>query len=283
MRVVNVEFGPVDIAVEDLEVLESVTGLSREACTGRLERYHPREMADAWRKRNPVTPSEIRAFYASTDHYIWELLVWNATARYDEIYLKPVRELMRRWPAEENTRALDYGAGIGTVALIFAKAGYSVTVADIPGPTFDFARARLERWGAHHEPLEVESDEPRLPVRRWDVISCLDVIEHVPDPATLARALIEATTPSGGLAIKADFTTAGEDWPHHLAAVREKFGGGRWERFLRGLGLRKVAPSIYRRGPRLSALAARAEDALRRVASRTLAGARRGRRAETVR
>jgi SAM-dependent methyltransferase len=252
-------YGLVEIASEDIDLLQDATGLSSEQCLERLASVGPGQMADAWRTQDPKTPSEIRDFYARSDHYIWQLLVWNAGEQYRERFLPPLATLARHWPPSEHPRALDYGAGIGTAAITLADLGYAVTIADIPGPTMDFARSRLEKRGVPYESIEITTDEPRLPKGGWDVVSCLDVIEHVPDAPALTRALIRAVPRSGGLALKADFNSDDEEWPMHLAAPRRRFADHRWHHYLRGHGLQQVGASVYRRisAPRVVARRAR--------------------------
>jgi 2-polyprenyl-3-methyl-5-hydroxy-6-metoxy-1,4-benzoquinol methylase len=239
-------WGPAHISHEDLELLSEFTGLSRSACVERLRSYHPWEMATAWRAQNPTTPEEIRAFYSATDLYVWELLAWNSSRAY-EPYLRALNYLAERWPAERYRQALDYGSGIGTAALVLAERGYQLTLADVPGRTLDFARMRLARRGVEHDVIEVVDDVPRLPAEAWDVLVCFDVLEHVPDPAGLGRALVRAIAPGTGMAIAAAFDTPDDEWPHHLGAASKRFRGHRWWFYFQSLGTAKVAEHVYRR------------------------------------
>lgn len=237
---------------DDLELLSEFTGLSVDGCVARLRSYRVEEMAAAWRKRNPTTPEEIRRFYAETDLYLWELLTWNGSEEYAP-YLRRIGSLADAWPPSQFPRALDYGCGVGTTALRLSELGYQVTVADVPGRTFDFAKARLRRHGINFEAVDLTTDEPPLPSEGWDVITCFDVIEHVPDPAAIARLLVKALRRGGGAAIVASFDTEEALWPHHLAAGTVRFGSHRWRLFLQGLGMRQRGDHVYRKADRIAA------------------------------
>jgi SAM-dependent methyltransferase len=243
----TVEWGSVSIAAADLDLLSEQSGLPRDACIERLRDYRLAEMADEWRESAPRTAAEVREFYSRTDGYLWELLGWNATSEYRDRYMHPLERLAELWPPDKHPLALDYGAGIGSVALRLAELGYRVTIADVPGRTLSFARARLERMGVPYEVREIIGDAPRLEAGRWNVVVCFDVLEHVPDPGAVARTLARAVRDGGGAAIKADFATGGTLYPHHLPQGRTRFSDHRWTFFLRSLGLAGVDRSIYRR------------------------------------
>jgi SAM-dependent methyltransferase len=248
VRFESAAWGPCEVSHLDLEVLSRLTGLSTERCVARLSAYRSRELADAWRARNPTTPEEIRHFYGETDCYLWELLAWNGSPSYRP-YLRLLDRLASAWPPSDWPLALDYGCGVGTAAIRLAELGYSVTVADVPGRTFDFARRRLEARAIEFRGLAVEDDLPALPRERWGVAVCFDVVEHLVDPASAARELVDAVEPGGGLAIVASFNADG-DFPHHLASGRARFGGIRWEVFLGGLGLQNLGNQVYRKAGR---------------------------------
>ena len=249
------DFGPARIDETDLALLAETTGLSREACLARLGGYQLAEFSEAWKSAETRTAAEIAAFYAGTDLYLWELFAWNTSASYAP-YLARLARLAARFPVTTHPRVLDFGSGIGTSALTLARLGYQVTVADIPGTTFDFARARLARHGFPAAAIELAGGSssagsgPTLPRGAFDLIVCFDVLEHVPDPARAAQALARALRTGGGAAIVAAFDTQGEDWPHHLPGGYALFGGHRWERYLDRLGLGTLGGQLYRKpGP----------------------------------
>jgi SAM-dependent methyltransferase len=239
-------WGPAQVSQGDLKVLSEFCGFSAQQCIERLSAYRPQTLADEWRAKDPSTPEEIRDFYSETDCYLWELLSWNGSAYYRP-YLGRLDHLATVWPPSKSPLALDFGCGVGTAAIRLAELGYSVTVADVPGRTLEFTRRRLTARGVQFDELALRDDLPRLEREHWDVGICFDVLEHVVDPASTARELVGAVKTGGGLAIVASFNVAGDDFPHHLAAGRAKFGGIRWEAFMGGLALQSLGSQVYRK------------------------------------
>jgi SAM-dependent methyltransferase len=253
----SAEWGPARVDALDLDLLADFTGLSEEECLERLSSYTVEEMAVAWRTANPTTPAEIRRFYAETDLYLWELFGWNGSAAY-EPYLRRIERLAGLWPPSEHPRALDYGCGIGTAAVRLAELGYSITVADIPGRTLEFAHARLARRGHRGEVIEIVKDVPQLPPASWNVLVSFDVLEHVAWPKAVGRQLVRALLRGGGASIVTMFDLQDERWPHHLPSGNDELGRGRWEMYVRSLGMKQLGDSCYRRG-------SVAQEAMRRL------------------
>jgi len=241
-------WGSARLPVSDLNLLAEFTGLAEDECLLRLCEAEPGTMAAAWHRASPRTPSEIRRFYSQADEYVWELLAWNASKAY-ESYVSRVARLSEVRPSEQHPRALDYGSGVGTAALLLAELGYQVTIADVPGPTLDFAKERLKRHGVAVDVVEIGDGVPNLRAGGWNVITSFDVLEHVPDPVGVSKALVRALAPHGGAAVVASFG-AGDEHPHHLASGVARFGGHRWPLFFQTLGMMHVGSDIYvRLGP----------------------------------
>ncbi len=134
-------------------------------------------LRDAWRKANPQTAQEERAFYETVgaDVYLYELLAWNCQPFYQDI-LEGLKGLPRG-------RVLVIGAGLGTEAEYLDDLGHDVTCYDLPGRLREFAQRRLAGRG-------VEWLDSLYLYERFDAIVAVDTLEHIhPDelPATLER------------------------------------------------------------------------------------------------
>lgn len=229
-------FDPVFITQDDLEDLATFSGMTREACLERLKSYSLREMAEAWRRADPKTPEEILRFYRTADLYIWELMQWHASIGRLS-HWQALTAIADGFPPEARYRRVyDFGCGIGTDALFLASRGYEVTLVDVDGPAFHFAQHRFRRRGL---PACFQASYSALPKPDsvYDVVVCVDVFEHLPDPLEAARRLVAALRPGGVLVQQGTFDH-GDLCPCHLRDGIERFGGLRWAIELAGLGLR---------------------------------------------
>jgi 2-polyprenyl-3-methyl-5-hydroxy-6-metoxy-1,4-benzoquinol methylase len=131
---------------------------------------------NSWEKQGPMTPERITAFYKQTTNYIYELAEWH-------LFVPSKREsdvaLFDNMRAKHPKNILDFGGGVGLLALPLARAGHDVTLADLDSTTLKFAMFRAER---HNVKLKIwKSDvEPAPPDAKYDVIMCMDVLEHLP-------------------------------------------------------------------------------------------------------
>ena len=152
-------------------------------------------------------------FYSRTDAFLYESLVWNRTAE---------KNRTRKWIAEylhsamgRPVRVLIYGDGLGFDSLYLAQAGHEVSYFEVSNDCAQFARSIFESAGADIRML----DSPEsVPVGEFDVVVCLDVLEHVPDPPAIVGQLAAALRPGGRLIIHAPFYYVARSVVTHLRA-----------------------------------------------------------------
>jgi len=97
-------------------------------------------------------------------------------------------------------RVLDVGCGGGLLAEGMATRGAEVKGIDMGEAPLEVARLHLLETGA-------EVDYERIPVERlahempghFDVVTCMEMLEHVPDPASVVRACGELVKPDGAV------------------------------------------------------------------------------------
>jgi SAM-dependent methyltransferase len=109
---------------------------------------------------------------------------------------------------------LDFGAGVGTGALLFKQAGFRVTLADVSTALLDFSQWRFHIRGLDAAFLDLET--VALPSDAFDMVTCFDVLEHVPDPLVTLLRIRQSLKPGGLLALRISYAQD-HDHPMHIA------------------------------------------------------------------
>lgn len=93
---------------------------------------------------------------------------------------------------------LDVGCGGGILAEAMAGKGASVTGIDLADKSLGVARLHQLESGAdvQYEQVPTETYAQDNP-GRFDVVTCMEMLEHVPDPAAIVSACADLTKPDG--------------------------------------------------------------------------------------
>ncbi len=103
---------------------------------------------------------------------------------------------------ENNTlthrRILDVGCGGGILTEALAKAGASVSGIDLSQASIRAARQHVDHQGLQIEYQCVEVDEfTQLHQGHYDIVTCMEMLEHVPHPEEIVAACAKALKPGG--------------------------------------------------------------------------------------
>jgi 2-polyprenyl-6-hydroxyphenyl methylase / 3-demethylubiquinone-9 3-methyltransferase len=101
--------------------------------------------------------------------------------------------------AHAPTRILDVGCGAGLASEALARLGFDVLGLDAAGEAIEAARAHAAGQGLSLVYRRGVADELLAEGLRFPVITALEVIEHVPDPAAFLATLAELLAPGGRL------------------------------------------------------------------------------------
>jgi 2-polyprenyl-6-hydroxyphenyl methylase/3-demethylubiquinone-9 3-methyltransferase len=115
--------------------------------------------------------------------------------------LNPVRAAYIAARAElHGARVADVGCGGGLLSEALARAGANVTGIDLSEKVIDIARLHLHESGLSVDyRVQSSTDLATSEPAGFDVVCCLELIEHVPDPAALVNDLAAMLKPGGRL------------------------------------------------------------------------------------
>jgi SAM-dependent methyltransferase len=175
-------------------------------------------------------PRSVELFYDETQAMLYELMWWHTLCD-DSSPLAYVTAL--EFARQHGCRRyLDFGAGVGSGGILFARHGLQVGLADISSPLLRFTQWRLDRRELLARYFDLKSCQ--LPRQAFDFITAMDVFEHLVDPAETVAQLGDALQPGGYLYARIA-AESDEDRPQHI--VRDF--GPTFER-LQACGFREV-------------------------------------------
>ncbi len=155
------------------------------------------DVRDEWCTRVTIgrDRDEVTAFYDRSEAYIFDLMAWHSLAD-DNGPLAYVVAL--RFAEQHGCRAcLDFGSGVGSGAILFGRHGFAITLADISSNLLSFARARCEARGLTAAYIDLKLSG--LPDASFDIVTAMDVWEHLTDPVQTASQIAKAVRPGGFL------------------------------------------------------------------------------------
>jgi 2-polyprenyl-6-hydroxyphenyl methylase/3-demethylubiquinone-9 3-methyltransferase len=95
-------------------------------------------------------------------------------------------------------RVVDVGCGGGILSEAMVARGAEVTGIDLADKPLKVARLHLFESGRKVEYLKVSAEElARTRPQQYDVATCMELLEHVPDPAATVRACAEFVKDGG--------------------------------------------------------------------------------------
>ena len=99
-----------------------------------------------------------------------------------------------------NKKVLDVGCGGGILSEALYEKGADVTGIDAAGPGINIAKIHAEQNNLNITYYENTAEELYKKYKKnYDVVTCLEVLEHVPDPAMLVSTCLKLLKPNGHL------------------------------------------------------------------------------------
>jgi 2-polyprenyl-6-hydroxyphenyl methylase / 3-demethylubiquinone-9 3-methyltransferase len=95
-------------------------------------------------------------------------------------------------------KVIDIGCGGGLLSEGMARRGAMVTGIDLGEAPLAVARLHAEQSGVEVEYLQVLAEEiAEQRAGEYDAVTCLEMLEHVPDPSSVIRACAKLVKPGG--------------------------------------------------------------------------------------
>jgi 2-polyprenyl-3-methyl-5-hydroxy-6-metoxy-1,4-benzoquinol methylase len=173
-------------------------------------------------------PTSVTAFYRDQFTEAYELAEWDCGRVHGTPPLGYARAaLFAR--SRGLRRVLDFGSGIGTGSLCLARAGCEVHSADVARRLLKLVEHRMRRRSYRPQLIDLEAAAP--PEGYFDLITCFDVLEHVPDQFATLRRLESYLRVGGYLFINLMTDSSDHDRPMHISSA------GNWLRLVRRTSL----------------------------------------------
>ena len=100
----------------------------------------------------------------------------------------------------DGKKLLDVGCGGGILAEALHDKGAIVTGIDAAGPGIEIAKHHAEKNNKSIDYQESTAEDLiQKSSEKYDVVTCLEVLEHVPDPKLLVKTCIDLLKPNGDL------------------------------------------------------------------------------------
>lgn len=102
----------------------------------------------------------------------------------------------------EGKKVLDIGCGGGILSEAMAAKGAIVTGIDMAGLSLDVARMHLMESGLKVDYQQITAEQfCAQHITQFDVITCMELLEHVPKPASIIQAAAQALKPEGSMVL----------------------------------------------------------------------------------
>lgn len=143
-----------------------------------------------------VDQSEIAKFSALAHRW------WDPNSEFKPLHaINPLRlSWMKSFVNFEGKKVVDIGCGGGILAESLAQSGADTTGIDLSEKALKVAELHALEVGANLTYRAISAEDlAQEQAGQYDVVTCMEMLEHVPDPASVVRACATLCKPGGTL------------------------------------------------------------------------------------
>ncbi|SDG96745.1 3-demethylubiquinone-9 3-methyltransferase [Vibrio xiamenensis] len=160
-----------------------------------------------------VDPNEIKKFEDMASRW------WDLEGEFKPLHqINPLRlnYVLERTHGLFGKKVLDVGCGGGILSESMAKEGAIVTGLDMGKEPLEVARLHALETGTELSYIQstIEDHAEQHP-QHYDVVTCMEMLEHVPDPSSVIKACSELVKPGGHVF----FSTLNRNFKSYLFAI----------------------------------------------------------------
>ena len=142
-----------------------------------------------------VDPAELAKF--SDLAHRW----WDPNSEFRPLHqINPLRlDWINTLASIKNKQVLDVGCGGGILSDAMARAGATVTGIDLAGKSLKVAQLHAlesQTPNVSYREISAEALAAETPAQ-FDVVTCMEMLEHVPNPASIVKACATLVKPGG--------------------------------------------------------------------------------------
>ena len=141
-----------------------------------------------------VDPAEIAKFEALASRW------WDTESEFKPLHdINPLRlDYINKFAGLKGKRVIDVGCGGGILSESMALLNATVTGIDMGEAPLSVARLHLLESGAEVDYRQISAEEMAAQqAGTFDVVTCMEMLEHVPDPESIVSSCRELVKPGG--------------------------------------------------------------------------------------
>ena len=126
---------------------------------------------------------------------------WDLTGDFKPLHqINPLRRqfITQHMQMVFDKKIIDVGCGGGILAESLAKLGAKVTGIDMGDEPLNVAKLHALESGIHVDYQKITAEEKALACpEMFDAVTCMEMLEHVPDPESIVKACAQMVKPGG--------------------------------------------------------------------------------------